>query len=74
MKGNFDLDLIAKVIVDTDPDFVALQEVDYKTNRSNKYDLVTELGWRTKWLLSLEEQCTIMTESTVKVFYQNTPF
>ena len=48
MKGNFDLDLIAKVIVDTDPDFVALQEVDYKTNRSNKYDLVTELGWRTK--------------------------
>ncbi|MDA7558717.1 endonuclease/exonuclease/phosphatase family protein [Flavobacteriaceae bacterium] len=48
MKGNFDLDLIAKVIVDTDPDFVALQEVDYKTNRSKKYDLVTELGWRTK--------------------------
>ena len=48
MKGDFNLDLIAKVIKNTDPDFVALQEVDYKTNRSKKYDLVTELGWRTK--------------------------
>ena len=47
-KGNFDLDAIAKVILDTDPDFVALQEVDYKTNRAKKYDLATELGWRTK--------------------------
>ncbi|MBT5185290.1 MAG: hypothetical protein HOH19_08000 [Kordiimonadaceae bacterium] len=48
IKGNFDLDLIAKVIIDTDPDFVALQEVDYKTNRARGYDLVTELGQRTK--------------------------
>jgi endonuclease/exonuclease/phosphatase family metal-dependent hydrolase len=48
MKGDFDLDVIAKVITDTDPDFVALQEVDYKTNRAKQYDLVTELGWRTK--------------------------
>jgi endonuclease/exonuclease/phosphatase family metal-dependent hydrolase len=48
MKGNFDLDLIAKVIIDTDPDFVALQEVDFKTNRAMGYDLVTELGLRTK--------------------------
>jgi endonuclease/exonuclease/phosphatase family metal-dependent hydrolase len=47
-KGDFDLDAIARVIIDTDPDLVALQEVDYKTNRSKKYDLVTELGWRTK--------------------------
>lgn len=47
-KGDFDLDAIAKVILDTDPDFVALQEVDFKTNRAKKYDLVTELGWRTK--------------------------
>jgi endonuclease/exonuclease/phosphatase family metal-dependent hydrolase len=47
-KGDFDLDLIAKVIADANPDFVALQEVDYKTKRSKKYDLVTELGWRTK--------------------------
>lgn len=47
-NGNFDLDVIAKVIRDQDPDFVALQEVDYKTNRAKKYDLVTELGWRTK--------------------------
>lgn len=47
-KGDFDLDAIAKVIIDADPDFVAMQEVDFKTNRAKKYDLVTELGWRTK--------------------------
>lgn len=48
MKGDFNLDVIAKVIIDANPDFVALQEVDYKTNRAKKYDLVTELGWRAK--------------------------
>ncbi|NNF34351.1 MAG: hypothetical protein HKN68_09595, partial [Saprospiraceae bacterium] len=47
-KGDFDLDAIAKVIVDSDPDLVALQEVDFKTHRAKGYDLVTELGWRTK--------------------------
>lgn len=47
-KGDFDLDVIAKVIIDADPDFVALQEVDYKTKRAKKYDLATELGWRSK--------------------------
>jgi endonuclease/exonuclease/phosphatase family metal-dependent hydrolase len=47
-KGDFDLDAIAKVIIETNPDLVALQEVDFKTNRARKYDLVTELGWRTK--------------------------
>jgi len=48
MKGDFDLDVIAKVIKDVNPDFVALQEVDFKTNRAKQYDLATELGWRTK--------------------------
>jgi len=47
-KGDFNLDVIAKVINDANPDFVALQEVDFKTKRSKKYDLVTELGWRTQ--------------------------
>ncbi|MEN8137489.1 MAG: endonuclease/exonuclease/phosphatase family protein [Bacteroidota bacterium] len=47
-KGDFNLDVIAKVIINANPDFVALQEVDFKTNRAKKYDLVTELGWRTK--------------------------
>ncbi len=47
-QGDFDLDAIAKVIIDVDPDFVALQEVDYRTNRAKKYDLATELGWRVK--------------------------
>ncbi|GAB5522780.1 MAG: hypothetical protein Roseis2KO_06520 [Roseivirga sp.] len=46
-KGDFDLDLIARVIKSAKPDLVALQEVDYKTNRARKYDLVTELAIRT---------------------------
>jgi endonuclease/exonuclease/phosphatase family metal-dependent hydrolase len=49
-RGDFDLDVIAKVITDSDPDFVALQEVDFKTNRAGKLDLATELGWRTKMI------------------------
>ena len=48
MKGDFNLDVIAKVINDANPDFVALQEVDHKTSRAKNYDLVTELGIRTK--------------------------
>jgi len=47
-RNDFNLDVIARVIIDAKPDFVALQEVDFKTNRAKKYDLVTELGWRTK--------------------------
>ena len=48
MKGDFDLDLLANVIKKTNPDLVAMQEVDFKTNRAKGYDLPTELGWRTK--------------------------
>ncbi len=48
MKGDFDLDYIAKVIRDADPDLVALQEVDFLTRRARGYDLATELGWRLK--------------------------
>mgnify|MGYP001304149009 CR=1 FL=1 len=47
-KGDYNLDVIAHVIIEADPDFVALQEVDFKTDRAKKYDLVTELGWRVK--------------------------
>lgn len=47
-QGDFDLDVIANVIKTTDPDLVALQEVDFKTNRARGMDLVIELGWRTK--------------------------
>lgn len=47
-KGDFDLDIIAKVIIDANPDLVAMQEVDFKTNRAKGFDLVTELGMRTK--------------------------
>ena len=50
LKGDFDLDLIAKVIKDANPDIVAMQEVDWKTNRAKKLDLVTELGLRTGML------------------------
>ena len=49
-EGDFDLDKIAKVIKDADPDLVALQEVDFRTNRAKKYDLATELGYRTKMI------------------------
>jgi endonuclease/exonuclease/phosphatase family metal-dependent hydrolase len=45
-KGDFKLDVIADVIKNANPDLVALQEVDFKTNRAKKYDLATELGWR----------------------------
>ena len=48
IKGDFDLDIIAKVIIDANPDLVAMQEVDFKTNRAKGFDLVTELGRRTK--------------------------
>lgn len=47
-NNDFDLDVIAQVIKDVDPDLVALQEVDFKTRRAKGYDLVTELAWRTK--------------------------
>ncbi|MCT4587252.1 MAG: endonuclease/exonuclease/phosphatase family protein [Carboxylicivirga sp.] len=47
-QNTFDLDAIAKVIINANPDFVALQEVDFKTQRAQKYDLATELGWRSK--------------------------
>lgn len=48
VNNDFDLDIIAKVIKDTKPDLVALQEVDFLTNRAKKMDLVTELAIRTK--------------------------
>lgn len=47
-KGDFDLDKIATFIEKTNPDLVALQEVDFKTKRAKNFDLVTELGYRTK--------------------------
>ncbi|MBD0830599.1 endonuclease/exonuclease/phosphatase family protein [Aestuariibaculum sediminum] len=47
-KGDFNLDVLAQVINDAKPDFVAMQEVDFKTNRAKQLDLTTELGWRTK--------------------------
>ncbi len=47
-QNTFDLDAIAQVIIDAQPDFVAMQEVDFKTNRAKQYDLATELGWRCK--------------------------
>lgn len=46
-KGDFNLDLLADVINNADPDFVALQEVDFKTKRARNLDLTTELAQRT---------------------------
>lgn len=47
LKGDFDFDRIAAVIKSVNPDLVALQEVDFFTNRVGKIDLATELGIRT---------------------------
>jgi len=47
MKGDFDLNYIAHIIDEKHPDFVALQEVDFKTKRALNKDLATELGIRT---------------------------
>lgn len=46
-QNTFDLDTIAHVINHSDADFVALQEVDFKTSRAQRYDLATELAIRT---------------------------
>ncbi len=48
VNNDFDLDVIANAIKATKPDLVALQEVDFMTNRAKKMDLVTELATRTK--------------------------
>lgn len=48
LKNDFNLDTLAGVIKSYKPHLVALQEVDFKTNRAKQYDLPTELGHRTK--------------------------
>jgi len=47
LKNDFNLNRIAKVIDSLKPDIVALQEVDFKTNRAKKLDLMTELAYLT---------------------------
>lgn len=47
VKGDFNLDTIAAVIRQSDPDLVALQEVDFKTGRVNQMDLALEMAKRT---------------------------
>lgn len=47
-QNNYDLDVIANVIKEADPDFVALQEVDFNTARNAKHDLAADLGNKTK--------------------------
>src|SRR5690606_25357983 len=48
MHNDGNLDVIAQVILDLDPDLVALQEVDVRTGRAYGRDLAVELGHRTK--------------------------
>ena len=47
VKGDFNLDTIAAVILQADPDLVALQEVDFRTGRVNQMDLALEMAKRT---------------------------
>ena len=42
------LDVVAKVINELQPDIVALQEVDFRTNRVQKRDINTELALKTQ--------------------------
>ncbi len=46
--GKFDYDRMAKVIANLNPDVIALQEVDKKTQRANGVDIAKELGERLK--------------------------
>lgn len=46
-KRNNDLDVVAKVINELQPDIIALQEVDFRTNRVEKRDISTELALKT---------------------------
>jgi len=48
MNGDFDFDAIANIILNEKVDFVALQEVDFKTNRVNKIDLANTLANKTE--------------------------
>ncbi len=48
MKNDGNLEVIAQVILDLDPDLVALQEVDVRTGRVSGRDLATDLGQRTR--------------------------
>ncbi|MBL7648689.1 MAG: endonuclease/exonuclease/phosphatase family protein [Candidatus Hydrogenedentes bacterium] len=48
MKKDGNLDVVAQVILDLDPDLVALQEVDVRTGRVGGQDLATQLGHRTR--------------------------
>jgi len=50
MKGDFNLEQIARVIRQAKPDLVALQEVDLYTGRSSGRDLAGELGLLTRML------------------------
>lgn len=47
-SDDCNINIIAHIIDSLQPDLVALQEVDFKTNRANGKDLVTELGFKTK--------------------------
>lgn len=47
MNGDFNLNMIANVINNEKPDFVALQEVDHKTKRVNYIDLLDILAKKT---------------------------
>jgi endonuclease/exonuclease/phosphatase family metal-dependent hydrolase len=46
-KDSIDLDAIARVIIRSKPDLVALQEVDVHTRRSGPFNQAEELGRKT---------------------------
>lgn len=46
-ERNNDLDVVAQVINDINPDIIAVQEMDFRTNRVQKRDINTELALKT---------------------------
>ena len=48
VNRNNDLDVVARAILKANPDVVALQEVDYRTNRADRLDVTSEIAIRTK--------------------------
>ncbi len=45
-----DLDVVARAILEADPDIAALQELDYRTNRADNLDVTAEIAKRTNMI------------------------
>ena len=74
MRGDFNLDTIAGVIKSVNPDLVALQEVDFRTNRAKQMDLAMELGQRTGLIPLFGKACPLVEVNMAKQYCPDIPF